>query len=100
MATSGQVRQPVGGGSNCLVARAGPMGRRNTSSEFYSQESKNLKSFAGVDLAAALFCAVRIEHTRKGRLSWEDIVAASGWCFRSLLAARGCVDHRNRFSHS
>jgi len=39
MAIYGPVRLPVGGGSDCLVARAGSMGRRNTSSEYYSQES-------------------------------------------------------------
>jgi hypothetical protein len=55
--------------------------------EVYSEESQSLRSFAGVDLDADLFCPVQIEHTRKGQLSCGDIVAASGSCFRSFLAA-------------
>ena len=46
----------------------------------YSQESAD----------AARSCPVRIACSRRGCFSWEGIVAASDWCFRLRLAARGC----------
>ena len=60
--------------------------------EVYSRESRNLRFFADVDLDAARSCPGLIAHSRKGRLSSAGIVSASGWCFRSFLAARGCAD--------
>ncbi len=66
----------------------------------YSLESESPKFFAGVDLDAARSCPVELACSRKGRFSLAGIVAASGWCFRLFLVARGCADHRNRLSHS
>src|SRR5579859_6863485 len=68
--------------------------------EVYSQESRSPKSFADVDLDAARSGPVGIACSRRGRFSSADIVAISGWCFRSFLAARGCADHRSRLSRS
>src|SRR5712664_227740 len=70
------------------------------SREVYSQESRNLRFFVDVDLDAARSCPVGIACSRRGRFSSAGIDAASGWCFRSFLAARGCADHRSRLSHS
>src|SRR6204780_2690035 len=66
----------------------------------YSQESESPKFFGDVDLDAARSGPVGIACSRKGRFSSAGIVAASGWCFRSFLVARGCADHRSRLSHS
>src|SRR5580704_510172 len=66
----------------------------------YSLESESPKFFAGVDLDAARSCPVGIACSWKGLFSSAGIVAATGWCFRSFLVARGCADHRNRLSHS
>src|ERR1700689_4209199 len=66
----------------------------------YSLESESPKFYADVDLDAARSCPVGIACSRKGRFSSASIDAASGWRFRSFLAARGCADHRSRLSHS
>src|SRR5271163_2127998 len=66
----------------------------------YSLESRIPKFFAGVDLDAARFCPVGTACNRKGQFASASIVAASGWCFRSFLVARGCADHRSKLSHS
>src|SRR5260370_2409796 len=67
--------------------------------EVYSLESRSPKFFGGVDLVAARSCPVGIACSRKGRFSLAGIAAASGWCFRLFLAARGCAHHRSTLSH-
>jgi hypothetical protein len=57
--------------------------------EVYSQESESPKFFADVGLDAARSCPAGIVCSRKGRFSSASIDAASGWCFRLFLAARG-----------
>jgi hypothetical protein len=55
----------------------------------YSLEFGNLRFFADVDLDAARSCPVGIACSRKGQFSRADIAAASGWCIRSFLVAKG-----------
>jgi len=64
-----------------------------------SLESESPKFFSGVDLDAARSCPVGIAYSREDRLFSASIDAASGWCFRSFLVARGFADHRRRLSH-
>src|SRR6266481_2078749 len=68
--------------------------------EAYSQETESPTFVADVDLDATRSCPGRIAFSRRGRFSSAGFVAASGWCFRSFLAARGCADRRSRLSHS
>src|ERR1700722_9218560 len=88
-------------GSNPEVVPGKSCGFRGSAQHLravYSLESRSPKFFAGVDLNAARSCPVEIACSRKGRFSSASIVAASGWCFRSFLVARGCADHRNKLS--
>src|SRR5580692_10177933 len=66
----------------------------------YSLESESPKFFVDVDLNVARFCPVEIACSRIGRFFSASIAAASGWCFRWFLVARGCADHRSKLSHS
>src|SRR5580692_2264960 len=66
----------------------------------YSLESESPKFFADVDLNVARSCPVEIACSRIGRFFSASIAAASGWCFRWFLVARGCADHRSKLSHS
>src|ERR1700733_3157069 len=66
----------------------------------YSRGFESPTFFADVDLDAARYCPVEIVCSWKGRFFSASIDAASGWCFRSFLVARGCADHRNRLLHS
>src|SRR5271167_5210753 len=90
--------------ANANASMSGKSGDLNGSPQHllavYSRESESPTFFADVDLNAARSCPVGIACSRKDRFSSASIDAASGWCFRWFLVARGCADHRNKLSHS
>src|SRR6202049_5092000 len=66
----------------------------------YSLESQSPKSFVDADLTSALLCRVQLVYSRTSPFFWGSTVAAAHWYFRCCRAAKGCVDHRSRLSHS